>query len=314
MSSSTVRFQWALSAFALTAFAGCTRTLPPQQPAAVLYRDLERIVTVASTTGWYVDRIELEELETDALLSACAVPPSARADLMAWLDERIAAAGGPVREAYLERGRKLSKVKDLLRLTRIRMALERAVSAAEADCPFWIEPSPAFAGRQISDDRWHLSLGGGGKGTLVMQGSEQDLKFGGAGRLLVGRSTGDRIGLYAGLESGASASFPRDETGERGELVVALDFVAPLVMRYTLVNSYWELEAGPLGTINELDRELIPGVHLGAAVGGRATRNRWFFPGAVFGVSWERTFPDAMQGEPVQYIKVGFRVAIDIDL
>lgn len=314
MSSSAAWFRWALLLLALTAFAGCARTLPPQQPAAVLYRDLDRIVTVASTTGWYVDRIELEKIETDALLSACSVPPSARADLLSWLDARIAAAGGPVREAYTKRGRKLSKVKDLLRMTRIRMALERAMASADADCPFWIEPSSGFAGRQISDDRWHLTLGGGGKGTLVMQGGEQDIKFGGAGRLLLGRSIGDRIGVYGGLESGASASFPRDETGERGELVVALDIVAPIVMRYTLVNSYWEIEAGPLGTINELDRELIPGVHLGAAVGGRATRNRWFFPGAVFGISWERTFPDEMQGAPVQYIKVGFRVAIDIDL
>jgi hypothetical protein len=314
MSSSTVRFRWALLLFALTALASCARTLPPQPPAAVLYRDLDRIVTVASTTGWYVDRLELEKIETDALMSVCAVPPPARAVLVSWLDARIVAAGGPAREAYAKRGRKLSSIKELLRLTRIRMTLERAITSADEDCPFWVEPSNAFPGRQISDDRWHVSLGGGGKGILVSQDSEHDLKFGGAGRLLLGRSIGDRIGLYAGLEAGASASFPRDEAGERGELVVALDVVAPIVMRYTLVNSYWEIEAGPLGTINELDRELIPGVHLGAAVGGRATRNRWFFPGAVFGVSWERTFPDAMQGEPVQYIKVGFRVAIDIDL
>lgn len=312
--SSPARFGWALLLLACTAFGGCARTLPPQKPAAVLYRDLDRIVTVASTTGWYIDRIELDKIETDALLSVCAVPPVARQDLEAWLDARIAAEGGPVREAFAKRGRDLSKVKELLRLTRIRMALGRATASAEQDCPFWIQPSERFGGRQISDGRWHVSMGGGGKGILVSQDGEQDIKFGGAGRLLLGRSIGHRVGLYGGLEAGASASFPRDEMGERGELIFGLDVVAPVVMRYTLVNSYWELEAGPFGSINELDRELIPGLHVGAAIGGRATRNRWFFPGAVFGVSYERTFPDGDQGEPIQTIKLGFRVAIDIDL
>jgi hypothetical protein len=247
------------------------------------------------------------------MLSVCAVPPAARTAVAEWLDARIAAAGGPVEEAYRKRGRNVSAIKELLRLTRIRMALALATERAAADCPFWVEPSERFAGRQISDDRWHLSFGGGGKGILVSQDGAQDLHFGGAGRLLLGRSIG-RVGIYGGFEGGASASFPRDSMGERGELIFGLDLVAPVVVRYTLVNSYWELEAGPLGSINETDRELIPGMHVGAALGGRATRKRWFFPGAVFGVSYERTFPDDTQGEPVQSVKVGFRVAIDFDI
>jgi hypothetical protein len=55
-------------------------------------------------------------------------------------------------------------------------------------------------------------------------------------------------------------------------------------------------------------------MHVGVAFGGRAARRRWFFPGAVFGVSYERTFPRETQGEPLQTLKLGFRVVIDINL
>lgn len=296
------------------AAGGCARTLPEEPATAALYRDLDRIVGVAETTGWYIDRVELNSIQVDTLLSVCAADPASREALLAWLDARIARMGGPIKEAYRERGKKISAIKELLHQHRIRMALARGMKTADEDCPFWIEPSASFRGRQISDDRWHLSLGGGGKGILVSQSGEADVHFGGAGRLLFGRSFGDRISLYLGAEAGGNAQFPKDDMGERSNVVFGLDLVAPVVMRYTLVNGYWELEAGPLATINEVDRELIPGLHVGVSVGGRATKTRWFFPGAAFGVSYERTFPGEMQGDPVTTIKVGFRVAFDVDL
>lgn len=298
----------------LFAVTGCARTVPPKTPSAALYRDLERLVGIAETTGWQIDRIELESMEKDALLSVCHTEAHVRAELLAWIDQRIAALGGDAETVWRARGKNMRKVNELMTETRIRMVLVRAMDQATRDCPFWIEPSPAFAGRQISDNRWSLTFGGGGKGIIVNQSGETDLRFGGAGRVLVGRQVGSRLGLYFGAESGGTASFPRDDAGERGNVVFGLDLVAPLVARYTLVNGYLELEAGPLGSINEVDRDLVPGMHLGFAFGGRASRQRWFFPGAVFGVSFERTFPTADQGDPITSIKLGFRVAIDVDL
>jgi hypothetical protein len=291
---------------------GCARTQPKGTAAANLYRDLQRLVGITAATGWEIDRVALRGIENNALRSVCRVPVDSRMELMQWLDDRIIALGGPVEEAWRKRGKKLSKVKHLLELTRIRMTLRHASEQADTDCPFWMEPDPNFRGLQIADDRWMLSFGGGGKLTVVGQDDHVDLNFGGAGRILFGRAIGSRVTLLAGLEAGASASFPRDEMGERGALVLGLDGVVPLVMRYRLVNSYFEVEAGPMGRFTEATDRMIPGVRVGLAIGARASRQRWFFPGAAFGVGFERTFPDSDQEPPRTVLKVGFRAAIDV--
>jgi hypothetical protein len=299
------------------ALAGCARTVPPRPQAAALHRDLERLVTVAETSGWGIDRQEVEGMLGAALDSVCRVEPPVRMELLRWLEAEIERQGGPVEEAWRKRGKKLRRVSGLLTLTRIRMLVEASMVAADADCPFWVEPSPHFRGRQISDDRWLLSLGGGGKGMGVFQGGEADLNFGGAGRMMFGRAFGSRSALFAGAELGASASFPKDETGTRGGLVRGVDMVAMAVYRYTLVNAYLEVEAGYLGhvTENELMEDQFssvdPGFHVGAAFGARATRTRFFFPGAAFGVSYERIFPE--DDADLHFVKLGFRVAFDID-
>lgn len=291
------------------AVCGCARALPPEPTSSALYRDLQRLVTLSQTAGWSIDRVELDELLPDALLSVCHVEPARRAALLAWLDARIAELGGPVEDAWRARGRDLRRVEELLETTRVRMLLARTIDVADADCPFWIEPRARFRGRQITDDRWILSFGGGGKGILLRQDGQGDVNFGGAGRLMLGRATGDRWTWLLGFELGASASFPREPGGDRSSLVLGFDAVIPAVARFRQVNSYWELEAGYLMHFTEDDTDVQPGVRLGVSFGGRASRKRWFFPGAVFGVSYERTFDGDLQ-----LLKFGFRAAIDIPL
>jgi hypothetical protein len=300
--------------FPVLLLGACVRQLPPEPASAVLYRDLQRLVTVEAAAGWKIDRLEVDSMLPEALMSVCHVPPAQRFALMRWLDGRIAAQGGPVEDAFVHSGGDLDAIADLLETTRIHLTLRRALEVADQDCPFWIVPSDDFGGRQISDDRWQLSFGGGGKGIFVYQDDQADIYFGGAGRLLVGRNLGDRWALYVGAEGGASASFPKDETGDRGALVLGLDLVIPAVVRYRIVNTYLELEAGYLARVTEDDLyDFEDGIHVGVAVGGRATRQRWFFPGAALAVSYERTFPDG-EDLQLQTIKVGFRVAIDMDL
>jgi hypothetical protein len=290
----------------------CARHLPPERPAAALYRDLERVVTLAEATGWHIDRIEVEKLQSEALQSTCRVPQAGRERLLAWIDREIARAGGPAERAYRERGRDTDRIEDLLTLTRIRLVLVGAVASAAADCPFWIQPDPEFAGRQISDDRWTLHASGGGKLMVARTAGENDLRFGGAGRLLLGHTFGSRSGVYSGLELGGRGSFPRNEEGERAGLVLGLDMVVPVVYRHTLVNSYVEAEAGWFGTVTEGEDGLDQGIHLGAAFGARATRARWVFPGGAFGLSLERTFP--ADGPAVYLLKIGFRAVLELDL
>jgi hypothetical protein len=303
-----------LAALAL-ALAACGPRPAPRDPTTrTLFRDLERHVTVAATTGWGSDRLEIEAMLESTLDSVCRVDPLARRSLAGWLDAEIARLGGPVEKAWRERGKDLSRVGDLLVLTRVQKLLARAEELA-GDCPFWLEPEEPeepFRGRQISEQRLVLTFGGGGKGTVVRQGDRVDLNAGGAGRLLIGRAFSDGHALFAGVELGASASFPRSETGERGALVLGADLVAPLVYRRTLTNAFFELEAGWLGRSSEEDfGALDHGVHVGAALGARALRTRIVFPGAAFGISWERTF---QAGEDVTLLKIGARVSFDLDL
>ncbi|MBP6628683.1 MAG: hypothetical protein KBG28_04095 [Kofleriaceae bacterium] len=300
-------------AAALLAACGAARPRPAEPATAALYRDLERIVTVAQATGWGVDRLELEGLLEPALDSACRVGPDARARLAGWLGDEITRLGGPVEQAFVSRGRRLDRVRDLLVASRVQALLGLAHQRAEADCPFWIEPELAFRGRQISDDRWQVSMSGGGKGIVLVQGGQVDLSAGGAGRLLLGRTVGERHALYAGLELGASAAFPKAADGTRSGLLLGADLVAPVVYRRTLTNAFVEAELGWLGQTDETDwSRLAHGVHAGVAVGGRALRARFFFPGVALGLSYERTFRN--DDADLSSLKVGARVTFDLDL
>jgi hypothetical protein len=290
----------------------CSRTPAPKDPTErALFRDLERQVTVAAATGWGIDRLEVEDMLDTALDSVCRVDVLGRRGLHEWIDAEISRKGGPVDQAWRARGKKLSKVDDLLVLHRVRLLLERAEQMS-IDCPFWIEPEYPFEGRQISEHNWQLTFGGGGKASAITQGDNRDLSFGGAGRLLIGRMFANGDGIYLGAEMGASAQFPKDAMGERTSVVLGADLVTPIVYRRTLTNTYFELEAGWLGHSTEDDwGDLDHGVHVGVAFGGRALRQRFLFPGAALAWSLERTF---VPGDDLVTMKVGARVAFDLDL
>ena len=294
---------------ALVGACGGTRLPAPKGPTeAALFHDLERQVSVASAIGWGPDKLEIEGIVKATLDSTCRVHPLARRSLATWLDDELRLRGTP-EAAWRAHGKDLSKVDELLALVRIQKLLARAEELA-VDCPFWIEPEDDFRGRQISTQRWQIVAAAGGKGIAVHQHDRDDLSFGGAGRVLFGRAFSEENALYAGVELGASAAFPKDAMGTRTGLVIGIDVVTPLVYRHTLTNTYWELEGGFLARTNEADWSKIdPGVHAGVTFGGRALRQRWVFPGAAFGVSIERTFDD-----DVTLVKVGGRVTFDIDL
>jgi hypothetical protein len=274
---------------------------------------VQRIVNVREARGWRVDRIEQESLLPDALDSVCRATPEARTAVLAWIDGRIVALGGNVEEAWRKAGRRLSRVRPLLELHRIRLILGAAVEVAPRDCPFWLTPGEPFGGRQIADDRWLLTVEGGGKGILLRSAGENDFAGGGAGRLLIGRAFGRHFGLHAGVEGGGSAGFPRDATGARTSLVLALDVVVPLVLRVRFVNSYLEVEGGWLTHVTEDDTDARSGIHAGVALGVRSARERWFTPGLALALTWERVFEDGA-APAIDFVKLGLRVSIDVDL
>jgi len=303
-----------LIALVLLLALACGPRRGPETPAArALYRDLQRLVTVAEAAEWTIDRHETRGLLDDALMSVCQVPNAARQELASWLDERIRVAGGPVEDAYRRHGRKLDAVDALLELTRVQMVLRAADEASTSDCPFWLAPRDSFAGRQIADDRWQLSFGGGGRGNLIVQGDQHDVSFGGSGRLLLGRAVGERWTFYGGVEMGGQASFPKDADGNRGNVVLDLELAIPVVARYRLINSYVEAETGYLMTFAERDLASAAGFRIGLAVGARALLTRWFFPGAAFHLAYDH-LTDSVEIPAQDIVRVGVQVAFDLNL
>jgi hypothetical protein len=180
------------------------------------------------------------------------------------------------------------------------------------DCPFWLEPENPFEGRQISEHTWQLTLGGGGKAVAVRQGDREDISFGGAGRLLIGRTFDNGDAIYVGAELGANAQFPKDATGERSSLQFGADLVTPIVYRRFLTNTFFEIEGGWLGHSTEEDWfDFDHGMHVGVAFGARALRQRFLFPGAVLGLAVERVF---FPGDDLFSIKLGARFVFDLDI
>jgi hypothetical protein len=292
--------------------AACSRTPAPKDPTErALYRDLERQVTVAAATGWGVDKLEIDGMLDPALDSVCRVDALGRRGLREWLDAEISRLGGPVDVAWRDRGKKLSKVSDLLVLHRVRLLLVRS-DELSLECPFWLEPENPFRGRQISEHRWALLAGGGGTASALQKGEIQDVSAGGSGRLLLGRKLADGDGIYFGAEIGGSAQIPKDENGQRTSVQIGVDVLTPIVFRRTLLNTYWEVEAGWLGHSTENDWGAIDqGVHVGFAFGGRTLRQRFVFPGAVLAVAYERLF---LGGDDLHILKLGARVQFDWDL
>ncbi|HSD86795.1 MAG TPA: hypothetical protein VLB44_04745 [Kofleriaceae bacterium] len=292
--------------------AACTRTPAPKDPTEhALYRDLERNVTVAQATGWGIDRIEIENMLERALDSVCRVDELGRRGLREWLEAEITRSGGPVEQAWRDRGKKLSNVSYLLLLERISMLLSRAVESS-VDCPFYIEPENPFPGRQISENRWELTVGGGGTASALAQGKNTDISAGGSGRLLIGRMFANGDGLYIGADVGGSAQFPKNMNGQRTTLELGADIITPIVYRRTLLNTYVEFEGGWLGHSTERDWGAIDnGIHAGVAFGGRALRQRFVFPGAALAFAYERLF---VTGDDLTTIKISARVTLDLDL
>jgi hypothetical protein len=310
-----IRLVLCLATAGLAACAHLSAAPPPAAgpDGAALFRDLQRLVSVRGARGWQIDRLAVADLEGDALHSTCRTRPEAREALLSWVDAELVRRGGPVEKAWLREERRLGRIRDLLELTRIRMVLAHAVGAAPLDCPFWLEPDGGFRGLQIADDRFQLVLEGGGRLIALRTGHRTDLSAGGAGRVLVGRSFGRRLGVLVGAELTGSAELPRDGDGDRTRVVFALDIATPLVLRWRLVNSFFEVAGGPLVHLTELDTRPIPGVHASVAFGVRALRERFVIPGVAIALAYERTLP-ADRRPALTLLKIGLRVALDIDL
>ncbi|WP_437579252.1 hypothetical protein [Sorangium sp. So ce887] len=289
----------------------------PRDLAVVgLLVDLEKMVEVQQSLGWTIDRYELDEIMSPALMSVCSATAETRAAALAALDRQILELGGPVEEAFRRGGDDLDEVADLLFATRVRALLAEAVRRARgagdapAECPFWLRPSPAFRGRETDAYRTTLNVEGGG--IVVLEGAAGRVLpgAGGSARMLLGNGLDERWTFLAGGEFGGTAQLEQTETKTR----FPISFVAalPMVLRYHARTWHYEGELASLAYFTQDDLRLSPGLRAGALVGVSSLRMRGVMPWAGLGIAVEHVLETHRR--PAQWnLKGGIRVGFDWD-
>ncbi|MFO0758796.1 MAG: hypothetical protein U0359_20055 [Byssovorax sp.] len=280
--------------------------------AVNLLFDVRKIVEVQQSSGWKIDRYELEKMMPDALLSVCRTTDETRMVALTEASAEVARLGGPLLDALRKNGNKIDELKPLLFATRVENTLTEALRRAPSECPVWIAPRPDFRSIQIGVDRFTLTLEGGGAALLQIGGTNGGLTFGGGGggRVLLGRGFNHTWSLRMGPELSIIALVQR----EQGTTALPLHFLGalPVVVRYTDISWHYNFEVAPLGLVIEHDPGVHYGVRLGAMVGISTLQVRSFIPWAGVGAAVE-VFP-TREGHPLFVnLRGGVRAGLDWD-
>ena len=220
------------------------------------------------------------------------------------------------------RDRDMDEVSDLLRHTRVRLVLKRAMDwADQGRCPFWLEPSPGFAGVNTLAWRWFITIEGGGRFTPEFALGE--VKYGGGGS---GASCSvwlrRVVGAVAGVELGGSARFTNLQLGQQSDLPsLAGVVIVPAVLRWQFgLSTFAEFEGGPMFYFDEGMADPITGtvvaqfdrgIHVGIAVGAAYLRlERGIIP--KFAVSITVDYVPGTDGKAtLTQLGIGARTGID---
>lgn len=275
-----------------------------------LLADVERIVSVEQSLGWFVDRRAYEEVLPATLQSVCRADPAARIEARTEL-ERRARELGDSRALFARAGRELDgDTKEALFVERQLGALNHAMDRASVDCPFYVEPEPDFIGRQTDRNRFTLSLETGGM--LQLRRTEGDWTFGGGGtaRILPGWGFGGAVTLLAGAEFGGGAMIRPNVRPT--QLAINYFPAIPFVVRFHDVSWHYDAEVAPVALFQADDQDFSYGVRVGGTIGVAALRTRGFLPWAGLAVAYERYFESGGRA-PASFLRGGLRVGFMLD-
>ncbi len=290
--------------------SGCA-TFPHDPVERALYIDLTKSVQLSNDTGWVIDRVQLENNSEAAMRSVCQVEPERRRTLEAWLDQRIQTLGGSAKRVYEQHGKDLGAVGDILELERVRALLKFANERADADCPFWLEPTPGFRGVQSDAERLVILADTLGYGSLILERDNAALGGGGGGRLFVGYGLDATWTLAIGGEVGGSGAFVKNEMGKRG-IDTTFNAALPVLLRLTRYSRMFDLEVAPIVRFDPDTDILPPGVRTSVAVGFSTTRSAAFMPYALLWLAYEY-HPADNRGPEDHSVHIGTRVGVDWD-
>jgi hypothetical protein len=275
--------------------------------AESLAGDIERIVDAQESAGWFVDTDAVLEVRTPLLESVCRTPVSARLETVAALEAESREAGS-ARSLYEAEGREVTSVVERARFAERKLfALRTAMTWAEGECPFWVQPEPKFAGRQSDRDRFTLSFESGGNAQVRRTEGAFTIGAGGVGRLLVGRGFGGSWSLLAGLEFGGGAMLkPRvDQT----EFVVNYFPAVPLKLRLHDVAWHYDFELAPVALFQADNATVSYGGRVGFGMAFATLRTRGFIGWAGAVIMGEHYFARSSRPSS-QFLRGGVRVGV----
>jgi hypothetical protein len=298
---------------ALALAVGTLLASPPAEasdPSADgLVLDVERIVGAEESSGWFSDTEAQRAMNAAMLESVCRATPRAREVARAVLSRRARDAGNP-RLTFARAGGEVDDATErALTAERRLVALDRALAAAGRECPFWVEPSESFEGRQTDRDRFTLSLETGGMLQVRQYAGGWTYGGGGAGRLLGGYGFGGRFSLLAGPEFGGGAMLESKGTDGNSEFVINYFPAVPLVARWHSLAWHWDAEVAPVGWFQASDGRLSYGGRVGFSLGVAALRTRGVIPWAGAALAYEH-FPPSGGRDRAHFIRGGLRVGI----
>lgn len=290
----------------LVAALGCT-ALPSQRGARGLYHDLRKKVEIREADDWVVDSLEVDDAVKAAMHSVCTAPPEAREELRLWLATQIASRGGSSESLYDEEGSLTREVKELRRLERVRLLLERTEDHAH-ECPYWIESDEDFAGLESDEGRLVFLLETRGGPALIFSDGQTAIGGGGGGALIPAYGVTRRFTLGIGFEAGADGLLPETDTGSRSFEAVA-SIGVPVLLRFTNISRVVDIEAAWRRRYGDVTRD---GFRVAIGYGLTTPRLSAFMPYGVIWVGYGM-FP-AANGEPMEHsVWIGTRVGFDWD-
>jgi len=277
----------------------------PPNPAAVraLREDLERLIEVQVSGSWRIDRYEIDDMMPSALMSVCRSLPRARYQLLAELDANVHELGGPLEVAYAKNGKDLSKLSDLLFVTRVRDLLAEAIRRAPNECPVYIEPDSNFRGWQSDNGRVSLNLETGGLIQFRRTESRWTYGGGGVGRLLISRGFGN-VSILVGPEfAGGAMLKPGAES-----FVINYFPAIPLVLRVYDKSWHYDFETAAVSWFQADDTRFSWGVRAGFTVGVQSRRTRGVIPWAGLTFAYEHYFEGHRAA--AEFLRGGLRVGV----
>lgn len=270
-----------------------------------LLEDVERIVDIQETLGWYLDDEAYESIRDAMMRSVCEATPEVRERALGMLLDVTMKAGSPVDLFEANEREMTGEVAEALEVQRRYEVLTKAAREAEDGCPFWDTPDIAFEGRQTDRNRFTLSLETGGVLQLRRMDGGWTYGGGGAGRLLPGYGFGGRFTILAGVEFGGGGLIVPDS--DPTEFAINYLPALPVVFRVHDSNLHYDVELAPVALFQASDMDVSYGGRIGIGGGFSALRTQGLLPWAGMALAYEHYLESG--GRPrTHFLRGGFRV------